>query len=70
MMKLRNIKDQLVKKYLMEQMEIPDYKADPGNLPGGRETQGTFIKRKTCSASGGCKTTGRCFVRVPETTRK
>ena len=28
MMKLRNIKDQLVKKYLMEQMEIPDYKAD------------------------------------------
>ena len=27
MMKLRNIKDQLVKKYLMEQMEIPD-KAD------------------------------------------
>lgn len=29
-----------------------------------------IIKRKTCSASGGCKTTGRCFVRVPETTRK
>lgn len=28
MMKLRNIKDQLVKKYLMEQMEVPDYKAD------------------------------------------
>lgn len=28
MMKLRNIKDKLVKKYLMEQMEIPDYKAD------------------------------------------
>ena len=28
MMKLRNIKDQLVKKYLMEQMEIPHYKAD------------------------------------------
>ncbi len=28
MMKLRNIKDQLVKKYLMEQLEIPDYKAD------------------------------------------
>lgn len=28
MLKLRNIKDQLVKKYLMEQMEIPDYKAD------------------------------------------
>ena len=28
MMKLRNIKDQLVKKYLMEHMEIPDYKAD------------------------------------------
>ena len=28
MMKLRNIKDQLVKKYLMEQMEIPDYKAE------------------------------------------
>ena len=28
MMKLRNIKDQRVKKYLMEQMEIPDYKAD------------------------------------------
>lgn len=28
MMKLRNIRDQLVKKYLMEQMEIPDYKAD------------------------------------------
>ena len=28
MMKLRNIKDQLIKKYLMEQMEIPDYKAD------------------------------------------
>ena len=27
MLKLRNIKDQLVKKYLMEQMEIPDYKA-------------------------------------------
>lgn len=28
MMRLRNIKDKLVKKYLMEQMEIPDYKAD------------------------------------------
>ena len=28
MLKLRNIKDHLVKKYLMEQMEIPDYKAD------------------------------------------
>lgn len=28
MLKLRNIKDQLVKKYLMEQMEIPDYKTD------------------------------------------
>ena len=27
MMKLRNIKDQLVKKYLMEQLEVPDYKA-------------------------------------------
>ena len=26
MMKLRNIKDQLVKKYLMEQLEVPDYK--------------------------------------------
>ncbi|SHJ44980.1 DNA polymerase III subunit [Hespellia stercorisuis] len=28
MLKLRNIKDTLVKKYLMEQMEIPDYKAE------------------------------------------
>lgn len=28
MLKLRNIRDQLVKKYLMEQIEIPDYKAD------------------------------------------
>lgn len=28
MLKLRNIKDQLVKKHLMEQMHIPDYKAD------------------------------------------
>lgn len=28
MLKLRNIRDQLVKMYLMEQMEIPDYKAD------------------------------------------
>ena len=28
MMKLRNIKDQLIRKYLMEQMQIPDYKAD------------------------------------------
>lgn len=28
MLKLRNIKDQLVKKYLMENMQIPDYKAD------------------------------------------
>lgn len=28
MMKLRNIKDQLVKKYLMEHLEVPDYKAD------------------------------------------
>lgn len=28
MLKLRNIKDQLVKKYLMERLEIPDYKAD------------------------------------------
>lgn len=28
MLKLRNIRDKLVKKYLMEQMEIPDYKAD------------------------------------------
>ena len=41
---------------------VPDHKADPGNLPGGRKTQRTFIKRKACSASGGCKTTGRCFV--------
>lgn len=28
MLKFRNIKDRLVKKYLMEQMEVPDYKAD------------------------------------------
>lgn len=28
MLKLRNIKDQLIKKYLMEQTEVPDYKAD------------------------------------------
>lgn len=28
MLKFRNIKDKLVKKYLMEQMEVPDYKAD------------------------------------------
>ena len=28
MLKLRNIKDQLVKKYLMEQLQVPDYKAD------------------------------------------
>lgn len=28
MMKLRNIKDQLVRKYLMEQLGVPDYKAD------------------------------------------
>ena len=28
MLKFRNIKDQLVKKYLMEEMQIPDYKAD------------------------------------------
>lgn len=28
MLKLRNIRDKLVKKYLMEQMQIPDYKAD------------------------------------------
>lgn len=28
MLKLRNIKDKLVKKYLMEHLQIPDYKAD------------------------------------------
>ncbi|MBQ8803935.1 MAG: DNA polymerase III subunit delta' [Tyzzerella sp.] len=28
MLKLRNIKDKLVKKYLMEEMKIPDYQAD------------------------------------------
>lgn len=28
MLKLRNIKDQLVKKYLMENLHVPDYKAD------------------------------------------
>ncbi len=28
MLKLRNIKDKLVKKYLMEQLQIPDYQAD------------------------------------------
>lgn len=28
MLKLRNIKDKLVKKFLMEQMQIPDYQAD------------------------------------------
>ena len=28
MLKLRNIKDKLVKKYLMEQLEIPDYQAE------------------------------------------
>ena len=27
-LKLRNIKDQLVKRYLMEQLQVPDYKAD------------------------------------------
>ena len=28
MLKLRNIKDTLIKKYLMEQLHIPDYQAD------------------------------------------
>ena len=28
MLKLRNIKDKLVKKYLMEELQVPDYKAD------------------------------------------
>jgi DNA polymerase-3 subunit delta' len=28
MLKLRNIKDQLVKKYLMEELQIPDYQAE------------------------------------------
>jgi DNA polymerase-3 subunit delta' len=28
MLKLRNIKDELIKKYLMEKIEVPDYKAD------------------------------------------
>ena len=28
MLKLRNIKDKLVKKYLMEQMQVPDYQAE------------------------------------------
>lgn len=28
MLKLRNIKDTLIKKYLMEKLQIPDYKAD------------------------------------------
>lgn len=28
MLKLRNIKDKLIKKYLMEELQIPDYKAD------------------------------------------
>lgn len=28
MLKLRNIKDALIKKYLMEKLEVPDYKAD------------------------------------------
>ena len=28
MLKLRNIKDEIIKKYLMEKMEVPDYKAD------------------------------------------
>ena len=28
MLKLRNIKDKLIKKYLMEKLQIPDYKAD------------------------------------------
>ena len=28
MLKLRNIKDTLIKKYLMENLQIPDYKAD------------------------------------------
>ena len=27
-LKIKNVKDALIKKYLMEQMEIPDYKAD------------------------------------------
>ncbi len=27
-MKLRNIKDTLIRKYLMENLEVPDYKAD------------------------------------------
>ena len=28
MLKLRYIKDALIKKYLMERMEVPDYKAE------------------------------------------
>ena len=28
MLKLRNIKDKLIKRYLMEKLEVPDYKAD------------------------------------------
>ncbi|MGO5053281.1 DNA polymerase III subunit delta' [Lachnospiraceae bacterium LCP25S3_G4] len=28
MLKLRNIKDKLIKKYLMEELQVPDYKAD------------------------------------------
>lgn len=45
MMKLRNIKDQLVKKYLMEQMEIPDYKADVcvAFAQGNREKQSCLL---------------------------
>ena len=49
---------------------IPDYETDTGNLSGRKEIVRTIIGGTPCSASASGKTTGRCFVCVPETKSK
>ena len=46
---------------------VPHHEPDPCNLPGGRKSFRSFIRRTNCPASAGGKTTGGCFFCVPET---
>ena len=46
---------------------VPYHEPDPCDLPGGRKTFRSFIRWTDCPASAGGKTTGGCFLCVPET---
>ena len=46
---------------------LPHHEPDSCDLPGGRKTFRSFIRWTDCQASAGGKTTGGCFLCVPET---